>query len=328
MSSRDITIMFVTFYLLVIDDNEWWSSHDSRNNCDKLQCRPFVIKNASLHSSYSLTGQSEKRACGMKRRILHPLQYPIHSLMYLHLIVGSLRWSLDWYEWAFIVRYKWRSSLLLRWSRSSQYWTSSLSHFWTRCWLGYSSLSNWSCLPLWIRQLALWSLISPILPFRVPFSQQRQFVWEQCKEEEDWDCTILTISMDGVNRELLRRLCMKPLEREESSFRGWALCVLCIMHYAHVVKYSPSRSTYPSSGRYAGHWLGDNTATWEDLRSAVVGAQVRHSSLCSHIHIISRNSICSVSRTLVLMCVDSMEMRVRKCVWDGNNLDLSTLSSG
>ncbi|GMS84497.1 hypothetical protein PENTCL1PPCAC_6672, partial [Pristionchus entomophagus] len=34
-----------------------------------------------------------------------------------------------------------------------------------------------------------------------------------------------------------------------------------------------SRSTYPSSGRYAGHWLGDNTATWEDLRSAVIGAQ-------------------------------------------------------
>ncbi|GMS93692.1 hypothetical protein PENTCL1PPCAC_15867, partial [Pristionchus entomophagus] len=34
-----------------------------------------------------------------------------------------------------------------------------------------------------------------------------------------------------------------------------------------------SRSTYPSSGRYAGHWLGDNTATWQDLRSAVIGAQ-------------------------------------------------------
>ncbi|GMS79055.1 hypothetical protein PENTCL1PPCAC_1230, partial [Pristionchus entomophagus] len=34
-----------------------------------------------------------------------------------------------------------------------------------------------------------------------------------------------------------------------------------------------SRSTYPSSGRYSGHWLGDNTATWQDLRSAVVGAQ-------------------------------------------------------
>ncbi|GMT32516.1 hypothetical protein PFISCL1PPCAC_23813, partial [Pristionchus fissidentatus] len=34
-----------------------------------------------------------------------------------------------------------------------------------------------------------------------------------------------------------------------------------------------SRSTFPSSGRFGGHWLGDNTATWEDLRSAVIGVQ-------------------------------------------------------
>ncbi|VDK57865.1 unnamed protein product [Cylicostephanus goldi] len=33
------------------------------------------------------------------------------------------------------------------------------------------------------------------------------------------------------------------------------------------------RSTFPSTGRYAGHWLGDNSATWEDLQSAVIGAQ-------------------------------------------------------
>ncbi|KAF8386223.1 hypothetical protein PRIPAC_75365 [Pristionchus pacificus] len=32
-----------------------------------------------------------------------------------------------------------------------------------------------------------------------------------------------------------------------------------------------SRSTFPSSGRFGGHWLGDNTATWDDLRSAVIG---------------------------------------------------------
>ncbi|XGW25367.1 hypothetical protein V3C99_006640 [Haemonchus contortus] len=32
-----------------------------------------------------------------------------------------------------------------------------------------------------------------------------------------------------------------------------------------------SRSTFPSSGRYGGVWLGDNTATWKDLQTSVVG---------------------------------------------------------
>ncbi|KAM9274801.1 sucrase-isomaltase, intestinal [Cariama cristata] len=32
-----------------------------------------------------------------------------------------------------------------------------------------------------------------------------------------------------------------------------------------------ARSTYPSSGRWAGHWLGDNTAAWDQLATSVIG---------------------------------------------------------
>ncbi|KAK6734132.1 hypothetical protein RB195_017733 [Necator americanus] len=34
-----------------------------------------------------------------------------------------------------------------------------------------------------------------------------------------------------------------------------------------------SRSTFASAGRYAGHWLGDNAAQWEDLQTSVIGVQ-------------------------------------------------------
>ncbi|VDK22011.1 unnamed protein product, partial [Anisakis simplex] len=34
-----------------------------------------------------------------------------------------------------------------------------------------------------------------------------------------------------------------------------------------------TRSSYPSAGHYAGHWLGDNSASWSDLKTSVIGIQ-------------------------------------------------------
>ncbi|KAF4788286.1 hypothetical protein TURU_162186 [Turdus rufiventris] len=35
-----------------------------------------------------------------------------------------------------------------------------------------------------------------------------------------------------------------------------------------------TRSTYPSSGKWAGHWLGDNTAAWDQLHKSIIGADI------------------------------------------------------
>ncbi|KAM5255777.1 maltase-glucoamylase [Ctenodactylus gundi] len=32
-----------------------------------------------------------------------------------------------------------------------------------------------------------------------------------------------------------------------------------------------TRSTFPTSGRWAGHWLGDNTAAWDQLKKSIIG---------------------------------------------------------
>ncbi|NWS64267.1 MGA protein, partial [Chunga burmeisteri] len=36
-----------------------------------------------------------------------------------------------------------------------------------------------------------------------------------------------------------------------------------------------TRSTYPSSGKWSGHWLGDNTAAWNQLDKSIIGTSIQ-----------------------------------------------------
>jgi len=55
---------------------------------------------------------------------------------------------------------------------------------------------------------------------------------------------------------------------------GWSETVATHSALESVTKKRPliiSRSTFPSSGKFAGHWLGDNTARWQDMHSSIIG---------------------------------------------------------
>uniref|UniRef100_A0A8C4JJE3 alpha-glucosidase n=1 Tax=Dromaius novaehollandiae TaxID=8790 RepID=A0A8C4JJE3_DRONO len=55
---------------------------------------------------------------------------------------------------------------------------------------------------------------------------------------------------------------------------GWSQTKPTLDALQHVTKERGvivTRSTYPSSGKWAGHWLGDNTAAWDQLAKSIIG---------------------------------------------------------
>lgn len=42
------------------------------------------------------------------------------------------------------------------------------------------------------------------------------------------------------------------------------------------------RSTFPGSGQWAGHWLGDNAAIWDEMKQSLIGLIEFHYGLVFH----------------------------------------------
>lgn len=63
----------------------------------------------------------------------------------------------------------------------------------------------------------------------------------------------------------------------DCSWMGFNCCVcLCVRHSAlHSTTGKRgviiTRSTYPTSGQWAGHWLGDNYSAWDQLLKSIIG---------------------------------------------------------
>ncbi|KAK7085835.1 hypothetical protein SK128_017032, partial [Halocaridina rubra] len=82
-----------------------------------------------------------------------------------------------------------------------------------------------------------------------------------------------------------KTLCMSGLQGENSEYRhydvhnlyGWSETeptLRALQRATGKRGIVVTRSTFPSSGRWAGHWLGDNTAAWEHMHQSIIGTVV------------------------------------------------------
>ncbi|KAF8789594.1 Maltase-glucoamylase like protein [Argiope bruennichi] len=118
-------------------------------------------------------------------------------------------------------------------------------------------------------------------PFNCP---EDEYCWTlKCPTSPYEDPPYNPLKDSGSDRISHMTLCMESLHQhgdhyyrhyDVHSLYGWSQTQITLQAAEKAIGYRSlviSRSTYPSSGRYAGHWLGDNKSTWDDLRYSVIG---------------------------------------------------------
>ena len=80
--------------------------------------------------------------------------------------------------------------------------------------------------------------------------------------------------------------------------KHYLICLDCfsVLHKLRPSKRSIviSRSTFPSSGVYGGHWLGDNNAEWTDMYYSIPGSKEKVLSFFFNIQCRCSNEILSL----------------------------------
>ncbi|CAO2612885.1 Sucrase-isomaltase, intestinal [Lemmus lemmus] len=68
-----------------------------------------------------------------------------------------------------------------------------------------------------------------------------------------------------------------------------------------------SRSTYPTAGRWGGHWLGDNYANWDNLEKSLIG--LNNETWLFHYVFFQRQDPVSWNETFAAMSKNVLEIR-------------------